>query len=79
MYPNCFYLLQRRSLDYKTLFVARFTSVDDSVTDVCKYFDKNVKKVTATLGWEQENLLLIDRSLARSYDDWKNFVRSYLR
>jgi glutamine synthetase len=26
----------------------------DEATDVCKYFDKNVKKVTATLGWEQE-------------------------
>jgi glutamine synthetase len=26
----------------------------DEAADVCKYFDKNVKKVTATLGWEQE-------------------------
>jgi glutamine synthetase len=24
----------------------------------CKYFDKNVKKVTATLGWEQEYFLV---------------------
>jgi glutamine synthetase len=28
--------------------------MDEAATDVCKYFDKNVKKVTATLGWEQE-------------------------
>ncbi|MFT5254490.1 MAG: glutamine synthetase, partial [Flavobacteriales bacterium] len=32
------------------------------------YFDKNVKKVTATLGWEQE-YFLIDRSLAESRPD----------
>jgi glutamine synthetase len=27
--------------------------MDEAATEVCKYFDKNVKKVTATLGWEQ--------------------------
>ena len=43
-------------------------SIDDAATDVCKYFDKNVKKVTATLGWEQE-YFLIDRALANSRPD----------
>ena len=42
--------------------------MDDAATEVCKYFDKNVKKVTATLGWEQE-YFLIDRSLAKSRPD----------
>jgi glutamine synthetase len=27
--------------------------MDEAATDVCKYFDKNVKKVTATLGWDK--------------------------
>jgi glutamine synthetase len=35
----------------------------DDATEVCKYFDKNVKKVTATLGF------LIDRALANSRPD----------
>jgi glutamine synthetase len=55
--------------------------MDEAATDVCKYFDKNVKKVTATLGWEQE-YFLIDRALALSrpdLNDWKNFVRTYLQ
>jgi glutamine synthetase len=42
--------------------------VDEAATDVCKYFDKNVKKVTATLGWEQE-YFLIDTALANTRPD----------
>jgi glutamine synthetase len=53
LYSNCFYLLHGEALDYKTPLL-RALQVMDEATDVCKYFDKNVKKVTATLGWEQE-------------------------
>jgi glutamine synthetase len=42
--------------------------VDDAATAVCKYFDKNVKKVSASLGWEQE-YFLIDKALASSRPD----------
>ncbi|MBN2868140.1 MAG: glutamine synthetase type III, partial [Flavobacteriaceae bacterium] len=42
--------------------------VDSAAVAVCKYFDKNVKKVNASLGWEQE-YFLIDRSLAMSRPD----------
>jgi glutamine synthetase len=27
--------------------------MDEAAQNVCKYFDKNVKKVTATLGWDK--------------------------
>jgi glutamine synthetase len=43
-------------------------AIDDAATEVCKYFDKNVKKVTATLGWEQE-YFLIDSALAATRPD----------
>jgi glutamine synthetase len=33
--------------------------------DVAQYFDKNVTKVTATLGWEQE-YFVIDAAMANA-------------
>ncbi len=35
---------------------------------MCNYFDKNVTKVTATLGWEQE-YFMIDEGLANARPD----------
>ncbi|MCB0485210.1 MAG: glutamine synthetase type III, partial [Flavobacteriaceae bacterium] len=43
-------------------------AVDAAATAVCKYFDKNVKKVTSSLGWEQE-YFLVDSALAASRPD----------
>ena len=43
-------------------------AVDTAATAVCRYFDKNVSKVNATLGWEQE-YFLIDEALALSRPD----------
>ncbi|HCY81802.1 MAG TPA: glutamine synthetase type III, partial [Xanthomarina gelatinilytica] len=43
-------------------------AIDNAAVEVCKYFDKNVKKVNASLGWEQE-YFLIDRGLAASRPD----------
>ena len=37
-------------------------SVDKAATEVCQFFDKNVTKVQANLGWEQE-YFLIDEAL----------------
>ena len=56
------------ALDNKIPLLRALSAIDEAATDVCKYFDKNVKKVTATLGWEQE-YFLIDRSLAESRPD----------
>lgn len=66
--PTVFISYTGEALDYKTPLLRALNAVDDAATDVCKYFDKNVKKVTATLGWEQE-YFLVDSSLANSRPD----------
>jgi glutamine synthetase len=66
--PTVFISYTGEALDNKIPLLRALSAIDDAATDVCKYFDKNVKKVTATLGWEQE-YFLVDRSLARSRPD----------
>ncbi|MDP3312989.1 glutamine synthetase III [Lutibacter sp.] len=66
--PTIFVAYTGEALDYKTPLLRALTAVDDASTAVCKYFDKNVKKVTSNLGWEQE-YFLIDKSLANSRPD----------
>jgi glutamine synthetase len=66
--PTVFISYTGEALDYKTPLLRALQVMDEAATEVCKYFDKNVKKVTATLGWEQE-YFLIDRSLALSRPD----------
>ncbi len=66
--PTIFVSYTGEALDYKTPLLRALAAVDEAATDVCRYFDKNVKKVTATLGWEQE-YFLIDAALANSRPD----------
>ncbi len=66
--PTVFISYTGEALDYKTPLLRALYAIDIAATDVCKYFDKNVKKVTATLGWEQE-YFLIDSALANSRPD----------
>ncbi len=66
--PTVFISYTGEALDNKIPLLRALSAMDDAATDVCKYFDKNVKKVTATLGWEQE-YFLIDKSLANSRPD----------
>ena len=66
--PTVFISYTGEALDYKTPLLRALNAVDEAATNVCKYFDKNVKKVTATLGWEQE-YFLIDTALANSRPD----------
>jgi glutamine synthetase len=66
--PTVFISYTGEALDYKTPLLRALMVMDDAATEVCKYFDKNVKKVTATLGWEQE-YFLIDSALANSRPD----------
>ncbi|QCX40525.1 glutamine synthetase type III [Aureibaculum algae] len=66
--PTIFVAYTGEALDNKTPLLRALQAVDKSATAVCKYFDKNVKKVTASLGWEQE-YFLIDKSLATSRPD----------
>jgi glutamine synthetase len=66
--PTVFVSYTGEALDYKTPLLRALHAVDDAATNVCKYFDKNVKKVTSSLGWEQE-YFLIDKALAASRPD----------
>lgn len=66
--PTIFVAYTGEALDYKTPLLRALNAVDNAATDVCKYFDKNVKKVTSSLGWEQE-YFLIDKLLAASRPD----------
>ncbi len=66
--PTVFISYTGEALDYKTPLLRALHSIDEAATDVCRYFDKNVRKVTATLGWEQE-YFLVDTALAASRPD----------
>ena len=66
--PTVFVSYTGEALDYKTPLLRALTAVDTSATAICKYFDKNVKKVHSSLGWEQE-YFLIDSALATSRSD----------
>jgi glutamine synthetase len=66
--PTVFVSYTGESLDYKTPLLRTLSLVDKAATDVCRYFDKNVKRVQATLGWEQE-YFLVDSALYRARPD----------
>lgn len=66
--PTVFVSYTGEALDNKTPLLRALQAVDHAATAVAKYFDKNVSKVIATLGWEQE-YFLIDKSLASSRHD----------
>lgn len=56
--PCVFLSYTGESLDYKMPLLKALSAVDKAAVDVCQYFDKNVTKVIATLGWEQEYFLI---------------------
>jgi glutamine synthetase len=66
--PTIFISYTGESLDYKGPLLKAITALDKAATDVCNYFDKNVTRVTSTLGWEQE-YFLIDARLADARPD----------
>ncbi len=66
--PTVFVSYTGEALDYKAPLLRALHAIDEAATNVCRYFDKNVKKVTPTLGWEQE-YFLIDVALANSRPD----------
>ena len=66
--PTVFIAYTGEALDYKTPLLRALQAVDKAAVGVAKYFDKNVKKVNALLGWEQE-YFLIDSALAASRPD----------
>ena len=66
--PTVFVAYTGEALDYKTPLLRALQAIDQAAVSVARYFDKNVKKVNASLGWEQE-YFLIDNALAASRPD----------
>ena len=66
--PTVFVAYTGEALDYKTPLLRALNAVDNAAVAVARYFDKNVRKVNASLGWEQE-YFLIDSALAASRPD----------
>jgi glutamine synthetase len=60
--PTVFISYTGEALDYKTPLIKALNELDKAAVEVCQFFDKDVSKVIATLGWEQE-YFLIDRAL----------------
>ncbi len=58
--PTIFISYTGEALDYKTPLLKSIQALDKAAVDVCQYFDKEVKKVVANLGWEQEYFLVDD-------------------
>jgi glutamine synthetase len=60
--PTIFVSYTGEALDYKAPLLKALSELDKAAVDVCQYFDKDVTKVIATLGCEQE-YFLIDEAL----------------
>jgi len=66
--PTIFVSYTGESLDYKAPLLKALESLNKAAVDVCNYFDRNVTRVTATLGWEQE-YFVIDEGLHNARPD----------
>ena len=60
--PTIFVSYTGEALDYKAPLLKTLSELDRAAVDVCQYFDRDVNKVIATLGIEQE-YFLIDEAL----------------
>ena len=66
--PTVFIAYTGESLDYKAPLLKALEAVNKAATDVCHYFNPDVKKVYASLGWEQE-YFLVDEGLYAARPD----------
>ena len=66
--PTIFVSYTGEALDNKTPLLRALNAIDAAATQVAQYFDKTVRHVNATLGWEQE-YFLIDKAIASSRPD----------
>ncbi len=66
--PTIFISYTGEALDYKTPLLKSINVLNKAATDVCHFFDPNVKKVFSYLGWEQE-YFLIDEALYAARPD----------
>src|SRR5580704_14956202 len=56
--PTIFVSYTGESLDFKAPLLKALEALNKAAVDVCNYFDRNVTKVHATLGWEQEYFII---------------------
>lgn len=66
--PTIFIAYTGEALDYKTPLLKATNAVDKAATKLCKLFDRNISKVYANLGWEQE-FFLVDIALYNARPD----------
>jgi len=66
--PTIFLSYTGESLDNKMPLLKALHAVEQAAIPVCRYFDKNVSGVEATLGWEQE-YFLVDKALYNARPD----------
>ena len=66
--PTVFIAYTGESLDYKAPLLKALSAVNKAAVEVCHYFDPEVKKVMAYLGWEQE-YFLVDAGLYAARPD----------
>ena len=66
--PTVFISYSGEALDYKAPLLRALHAVNVAATEVCHYFDPEVKKVTSNLGWEQE-YFLVDEGLYSARPD----------
>ncbi len=66
--PTIFISYTGEALDYKAPLKRALHAVDKAATAVCQYFNPDVKKVMAYLGWEQE-YFLVDEGLYAARPD----------
>ncbi len=66
--PTVFISYTGEALDYKTPLLRSIDALNKAATEVCRYFDEGVSRVTTYLGWEQEYFLVDDALYAARHD-----------
>ncbi len=66
--PTIFVTYSGQTLDYKLPFLRSISYLEKAALDVVNYFEKDAKRVTTTLGWEQE-YFLVDEALFNARPD----------
>ena len=75
--PTVFVAYTGEALDNKVPLIRSVQVLQDAAVDVAKYFDKNINKITITLGVEQE-YFLVDSALVKSRPDLLQTGRTLL-
>jgi glutamine synthetase len=66
--PTIFVSYTGESLDYKAPLLKALEALNHAAVNVCNYFDRNITRVTPTLGWEQE-YFVVDEGLFNARPD----------